>query len=190
MSEIPGQSGYALPNLQIWFAPSSSHPTRLATADSVQRGWVCALDASGPPYRKTLFEGSKGNAQSGYEKAHYLQEVSVDGRLSACPIQPGGRSAALNVMGSLRQLRLRSRTIAWRLTRSPQNLFQRDFPAQDAGGQIADRHRPRDDADGSRRGAQGHPVLAHLAPDPRPPPPLYPVRPPHPTSPTHAHPHE
>ena len=30
MSEIPGQSGYALPNHEIRFALSSSHPTRLA----------------------------------------------------------------------------------------------------------------------------------------------------------------
>src|SRR5882724_8968176 len=101
------------------------------------------------PLPQNPVRGSKGNAQSGYEKAHYLQEVSVDGRLSACPIQPGGRSAALNVMGSLRQLRLRSRTIAWRLTRSPQNVFQRDLPDQDAGGETADRHHHLDDAERS-----------------------------------------
>lgn len=60
MSEIPGQSGYALPNHEIRFALSSSHPTRLRSADSVRQAWVCALDASGHTYRKTLFEDSAG----------------------------------------------------------------------------------------------------------------------------------
>ena len=52
------------------------------SADSVRQAWVCALDASGHTYRKTLFEDSAG------KRAPRVRESLIFQRLRRTPSSP------------------------------------------------------------------------------------------------------